>query len=108
MNRHRPLDPAPPSRAHTTNETKSRTCPMCGEAFGVNVIGRPRIFCSNRCRREMHALREGLPLLQRELDETRRHIVTDYGGRRHYWQAHARTLELAIAEARMRLGGTAP
>ena len=29
-----------------------RFCPECGEAFSRNKIGRPKQFCSERCRRQ--------------------------------------------------------
>jgi hypothetical protein len=33
----------------------------------------------------MHGIREELPALERELEETRNLLASDYGGRTHYW-----------------------
>jgi hypothetical protein len=82
----------------------ARTCPTCGETFTANAIGRPKLFCSSECRREMWGIREELPGLVSELEETRRLAADNYGGRAAYWQWQAKALEGAIAESRMRLG----
>jgi hypothetical protein len=83
---------------------QTRWCPTCCEAFAANPVGRPKLFCSAACRREMHGIREELPRLERELAEARTLLATDFGGRAHYWKGHIAHLEGAIAEAHMRLG----
>lgn len=87
-------------RAHPMN-----TCPTCSAQFAANRIGRPKRFCSDACRREMAHMREELPRLEADLATARRHAAANYGGRAHYWTAHARSLELAIDEHRMRTRG---
>jgi hypothetical protein len=85
----------------------TRTCPTCGQTFDANPIGRPKQFCSAACRREMHGIREELPVLERELAQTRIFLANNFGGRAHYWRGHIVHLESAIAEARVRLGALA-
>ena len=63
-------------------------------------MGRPKRFCSDECRRVFTRLRAELPMLEAELEDAR--VKAEHWADKHAWSARARSLELAIAEARMR------
>ena len=87
-------------------QTSTKVCPACHTQFTRNVRGRPKRFCSDECRRVFTALRDQLPMLEAELEDAR--IKAVHWSQKHYWQSRVRTLELAIAENRMRLAEDKP
>lgn len=64
-------------------------------------MGRPKRFCTDDCRREFTRLRAELPMLEAELEDAR--VKAWHWAQTEYWTSRVRALELAIAEARIRL-----
>lgn len=57
-----------PSKAHSSNERAKPLCPFCGDPIGSSPTGRPRRWCSDRCRAEGHREVARLRNELRELD----------------------------------------
>lgn len=86
----------------------TQSCPMCSRPVTPNRRGRPRVYCSHDCRRQMAVMREEVPVLRDQLAEA--WVKAEGGfwpGSRH-WEDEALRLELAIVERESRVVGVLP
>lgn len=79
------------------------TCPTCGKPIKRVLVGRPRRWCNDSCRREMIRRRETLRQLEAELELERRTYVAAF--LRASQALRVRSLARAVAEARRRVEG---
>ena len=100
----------PGALLHTTNEKNPgiKLCPTCGQPVPPQTgSGRPRIFCSTRCRRDMFGMRQELVEREEQLVDARYKLSTGYWPGTHYWRGTIRWLELAIQELQQRIPAVA-
>ena len=66
---HKPTPGPEPSHASGSNQRAKPSCPLCGDLVEHSGTGRPRRWCSDRCRVEAHKERARL---RNELHEQER------------------------------------
>jgi hypothetical protein len=82
----------------------THTCRTCGDPVPAVHIGRPRSYCSVRCRRAMEAMRRELPELEAAAVHARQMAESGHAPGPYSWNGQARHWELAAAELRVRIG----
>lgn len=83
--------------------TPAKACPTCGDAVPAKPIGRPLIFCSVACRREMGAMRKELVALGEAIADAEQLAAHDFWPGERSWSAEAQRRRLAAAELRTRI-----
>jgi hypothetical protein len=79
-------------------------CPTCNGLMPQPAFtGRPRIFCSDACRREMHRRRQRLGELDTEIADAR--LQVRWGYRQHYWRRRVTALIAERMTLRRRTAG---
>ncbi len=79
------------------------TCPTCAGPLPPATFGRPPIYCTPACRREMASLRRELIELEGELIDARTHAEHGFWPGAEFWHKEAARLERTAADIRSRV-----
>ncbi len=79
------------------------SCPTCAGALPPATFGRPPIYCTPACRREMARLRRDLSTLDDERANALTLAANEFWPGRTHWHQEAVRLERAAADVRSRV-----
>lgn len=79
------------------------SCPTCSGPMPLPSFGRPPIYCSTDCRREMARLRRSLADLEEETVEARTLAGHNFWPGEEFWRKEAARLERAAVDVRSRV-----
>lgn len=82
--------------------TEPIRCPVCDQPVPLG-FGRPKVYCTTDCRREMARLRRDLADKEADLADAIQKAADGYPPARDFWEGWARMHERQLAELRGRI-----
>ncbi len=83
--------------------SKEVGCPTCAGPLPAATFGRPPVYCTIACRREMASLRRDLSRLEDERANALTLATNEFWPGRTHWHQEAARLERATADVRSRV-----